>query len=87
MKKFALVLSLLTLSTCFATLDGFAASSSVPCEDMLKEVRAAKTAATLTDAEKTKVAELEAKGVERCTADDDKRADEFFAQALKLMGK
>lgn len=86
MKKYALALSLVALSTSFVTSDSFAASP-VPCEDMLNQVRAAEATATLTDADKTKVSELETKGVERCTADDDKRADEFFAQALKLMGK
>jgi hypothetical protein len=34
-----------------------------------------------------KVADLETKGIERCNADDDKRADGFFADALKIMGK
>ena len=33
------------------------------------------------------VAELQTKGTERCNADDDKRADAFFADALKLAGK
>jgi len=27
------------------------------------------------------------KGIERCNADDDKRADDFFAQAMAIMGK
>ncbi|HQZ11983.1 MAG TPA: hypothetical protein PK286_03780 [Devosia sp.] len=59
----------------------------LPCEDMLRQVREAKTAATLDAAATTEVTGLEAKGVERCNADDDKRADAFFADALKLMGK
>ena len=54
---------------------------------MLKDVRAAKATAKLNEADKAQVDQLEAKGVERCNADDDKRADEFFAQALKLLGK
>jgi hypothetical protein len=58
-----------------------------PCEDMLKDLRTAEAAAKLGDADAAKVKALEDKGVERCNADDDKRADDFFAQAMKLMGK
>lgn len=59
----------------------------LPCEDMLGKYRAAQAkAATLDDATKAKVAELEAKGIERCNADDDKRADDFFGQAIQLIG-
>lgn len=86
MKKYALLLCLLVLSTNLVTSQSFAAGP-VPCEDMLKDVRAAKATANLNEADKAAVAQFEAKGVERCNADDDKRADEFFAQALKLMGK
>ena len=66
---------------------GFAAGTAVPCEQMLSDVRAALKSANLTDANKAKVADLEQKGVERCKADDDTRADAFFTQALALMGK
>lgn len=76
---------------------GFAVANSVssafaapaPCENVLKDVRAAEAeaAAKLSDTDKAKVSELETKGIERCNADDDKRADEFFAQAMKIMGK
>lgn len=59
----------------------------VPCEDMLRDLRAAIAEAKLSGADAQKVAELESKGVERCNADDDKRADDFFAEALKIMGK
>lgn len=59
----------------------------LPCEDMLAQYRAEQgKGAVLDDATKAKVSELEAKGIERCNADDDKRADDFFAQAIKLMG-
>ncbi|OWJ66187.1 hypothetical protein [Inquilinus limosus] len=64
-----------------------ARAATVPCEDMLKQLRAAEAAATPSDADKATVADLEAKGIERCNADDDKRADDFFAQALKILGK
>ena len=62
-------------------------AATAPCEETLKTLRAAEAAATLSAADKAKVSELETKGIERCNADDDKRADEFFAQAMKVMGK
>ena len=65
----------------------FAHAAAVPCEDSLKALRAAQETVKLSDADAKKVAELEAKGVERCNADDDKRADQFFADAMKIMGK
>ena len=54
---------------------------------MLNDVRTTQAAAKLSDADAAKVKALEDKGIERCNADDDKRADDFFTQALKLMGK
>ncbi len=62
-------------------------AEDVPCENMLKDLRAAEQGATLSAADAAKLKELEDKGVERCNADDDARADEFFAQALKILGK
>lgn len=63
------------------------AAAPVLCENMLKDMRATKAKATLTDADKTKVDALEAKAVERCNADDDVRSDQFLADAMKLLGK
>jgi len=63
------------------------AHAAVPCENMLKDMRATKTGATLNDADKAKVEDLETKAVERCNADDDARSDAFLAEAMKLMGK
>lgn len=63
------------------------ADDVVPCEDMLKDLRAAVGGATLSDADKAKVEDLQNKGIERCNADDDARADAFFADAMKLLGK
>lgn len=63
------------------------AAAPVPCEDMLKNLREAVKTIKLTDADSKKVADLQAKGIERCNADDDKRADAFFAEAMKIMGK
>jgi hypothetical protein len=85
MKKLLLAVALGTFSV--AGLPLHATAATVPCEDMLKDLRAAEAAAKLSDADKATVTELENKGVERCNADDDKRADDFFAQAIKIMGK
>jgi hypothetical protein len=63
------------------------AASVRPCEDVLKEMRATKASATLAPDVKSKVEALETKAVERCNADDDKRADGFLQDAMKLMGK
>ncbi|WP_457150732.1 hypothetical protein [Mesorhizobium sp. P5_C1] len=85
MRRFALAIAMGTLALSSPVSSVFAATA--PCEDTLKTLRAAEAAATLSAADKAKVSELEAKGIERCNADDDKRADEFFAQAMKVMGK
>ncbi|WP_337271287.1 hypothetical protein [Oryzifoliimicrobium ureilyticus] len=61
--------------------------AAVPCEDMLKDMRAAKKSSKLTDTDAKKVEDLEAKAVERCNADDDARADKFLTEAMKVMGK
>ncbi|MGY5802045.1 hypothetical protein [Rhizobium hainanense] len=76
------------LFSCAVTLPvaGHAAAAR-PCEDVLKEMRTAKGSANLTADVKTKVDALEAKAVERCNADDDKRANAFLQQAMALMGK
>lgn len=61
--------------------------AAVPCEDMLKDMRAAKASAKLSDADMKKVEELETKAVERCNADDDTRADKFLTEAMQIIGK
>ena len=64
------------------------AADIVPCEDMLKTTMDALAAATtLAAADKTAIDALIVKGTDRCNADDDKRADGFFGDAMKLMGK
>jgi opacity protein-like surface antigen len=63
------------------------AAETVPCEDMLNDLRDAAKTVQLSEADQAKVADLQDKGIERCQADDDEHADEFFAQALKLLGK
>lgn len=59
----------------------------LPCEDLLADVRTTTASVVVADADKPKLDEMTNKGIERCNADDDKRADDFFAQALALMGK
>jgi hypothetical protein len=62
-------------------------AANVPCEEALKELRAKETSAPVPAANKTAYEDLKAKGIERCNADDDKRADDFFKQAMDLQGK
>jgi hypothetical protein len=64
-----------------------AMAEEVPCEKMLADLRAALDTAKPSDADAAKIKELEDKGIERCNADDDARADKFFAQAMKILGK
>ena len=82
MKKFILAVALFTVASA-----GYASAATVPCEDMLKTLTDTMTAAKLSDADLKKVTDLKAKGEERCTAEDDRRADGFFTDALKIMGK
>lgn len=86
MKRTALVAAVAALASagCFASL---AHAAPVPCEDKLAELRGAMGGAKLADADMQAVKQLEAKGVERCNADDDKRADGFFSDALALIRK
>lgn len=68
-------------------VSSYANAANVPCEVMLKDMRAAKASAKLSDADMAKVNDLETKGVERCNADDDARSDAFLTEAMKIMGK
>ena len=81
----------IVLITVLAVLAGpggaVANAATVPCENVLKQLRDAEKTATLGDADKAKAAELENKGIERCNADDDKRADKFFEDALGIVAK
>jgi len=54
---------------------------AIPCEDLIGQVRTAIGTATPASA----VADLQAKALERCNADDDAHADAFSAQALALI--
>ncbi len=81
------ILALFTGAGILAASLATASAANVPCEEMLKDVRAAEASATLTAEQKAQVADLETKGIERCNADDDKRAVGFFTQAMTVMGK
>ena len=85
MNKFALAFAFAAAATIAPLASAIAAPT--PCETALKDLRAAEATAKPSDADKNKVSELETKGIERCNADDDKRADDFFAQAMKVLGK
>jgi hypothetical protein len=80
------------LAAIIATTASFTGLMSVahaadPCEDKLAEMRAEMAISKVSADDMAKVKDLETKGVERCNADDDKRADGFFADAMKIMGK
>jgi hypothetical protein len=77
-------LAVLVPAAAFAPSIAFA---KVPCEETLKDVRAARTAAKLSDVDATKVDHLINKGIDRCNADDDTRANGFFGDAMTAMGK
>ncbi len=61
--------------------------AAVPCEEMLKDMRATKASTKLSDTDMKKVESLETKAVERCNADDDTRSDQFLTEAMQIMGK
>jgi len=62
-------------------------AATVPCEEMLGQLRAKEASAPAPDANKAAYEDLKTKGIERCNADDDKRADDFFMQAMDLLAK
>lgn len=61
------------------------AGRNLPCEAMLQDVAAGLSSTAISAADKVAVAEFQTKGVERCNADDDARADGFSAQALAIL--
>lgn len=87
MKKFLLV-SAFVVVTATGGLGSLAnAATAVPCEDVLVTLNDALAKAKLSDADMMTVTDLKAKGEERCTAEDDRRADDFFNQALAIVTK
>ena len=85
MKKLAI--AALAAAALIGSFAPFAQAANVPCEEALKELRAAESTGTVADADKANYEDLKAKGIERCNADDDKRADDFFTQAMALIKK
>jgi hypothetical protein len=77
----------IALLTAFMGLSTLSHAEVAPCEDMLKDLRAARLTAKLSDADIKITDDLQAKGIERCNADDDKRADGFFTDAMKIVTK
>ena len=57
----------------------------LPCEDLLQQVSDGMATANLAQDNQSEVEALQVKAVERCNADDDKRSDDFSAQALALI--
>jgi len=76
-----------TLQTVAGVAVSDAGGHALPCETMIDAVRARLSAAPVSDAIKTTVADLQEKSLERCNADDDKNADAFSAQALSVLGQ
>lgn len=58
---------------------------ALPCETMLETLRNTRAEANPDPDLGTQIDNLETKGTERCNADDDARADAFFAQAIALI--
>lgn len=56
------------------------------CEGMLRKLSAAMDAGKIPKNSLVEAGELRDKAIERCNADDDRRADEFVARALSLAG-
>lgn len=62
-----------------------AAGRALPCEVMLKAVADGLAITAIAAADKVAAIDFQTKGLERCNADDDARADGFSAQALALL--
>lgn len=56
----------------------------IPCEAMLKDLRAALADGSIPQKDQARATDLQGKATERCNADDDTRADAFSAEALAL---
>ena len=79
----------LILSVTFATLifglTSVARADEVPCESMLKALRTTLTSVKLSDADRAEVDELEAMGVARCDAHDNKLANVYLIGAIRVI--
>jgi hypothetical protein len=86
MKKLLLASAFISL-TAISGLGSIANAAVVPCEDILKTLTDSLATAKLSEADMKAVTELKAKGEERCTAEDDRRAGGFFNDALAIVTK
>lgn len=87
MKKY-LMMSVVAMVTFTGGLSSSVyAAAAVPCEEVLVTLTTAMAKAKLSDADAKAVADLKAKGEERCKAEDDRRADGFFNDALAIVNK
>ena len=61
--------------------------NNIPCESLIKAVRADVASGKISAADATSANDLLVKATERCNADDDVHADQFSAQALAMSAK
>ena len=87
MKKYLLVSAFVIVTATGGLSSLVNAAAAVPCEDVLVTLNDALAKAKLSDADMKAVADLKAKGEERCTAEDDRRAGGFFNDALAIVTK
>ncbi len=80
-------LLILTACAALASFSATAFAASDPCEERIAAMRAEMLVTKISAADMELVKALETKSLERCNADDDKRADGFVADAMKIMGK
>jgi len=84
LKKFFIVTAIVSASAMASFSAAFAAPS---CEDNLKTMEESLKKVKLSDADMKAVTDLKAKATERCTAEDDGRAEGFIADAMKIITK
>lgn len=86
MKKMIIATAFVTLTS----LTGFASlanAGSVTCEENLKKLSDTMATKKLSPADLKTVNDIVAKATERCVAEDDKRAEGFIADAMKIVTK
>jgi hypothetical protein len=87
MNKSIVAAALLLAAPFTAALSTAHAATAVACEDMLKTLEDTLKTAKPSDADMKAVMDLKAKAEERCKAEDDRRADGFVEEAMKLLTK
>ena len=86
MKKMIIATTLVTL-TSLVGLTALAHAGSVTCEENLKKLSDTMAKTKLSPADLKSVNDIVAKATERCVAEDDKRAEGFIADAMKIVTK